>query len=98
MEHPIGQYCIVRTENAGVFAAVVEAVEGDVVKLSHARRLWYWRGAASLSELARRGTSMPSECKFPASVEGMVVRGWIELIPVTDEAKASIAGVPVWTS
>jgi hypothetical protein len=98
MEHPIGQYCIVRTESAGVFAAVVDQVEGDVVKLSHSRRLWYWRGAASLSELATRGTSRPSECKFPASVPSMVIRDWIELIPVSEEAKASIAAVPVWTA
>lgn len=98
MDHPIGQYCIVRTENSGAFAAVVDQVDGDMVRLTSSRRLWYWRGAASLSELASRGTSKPSECKFPASVDSMVVRGWIELIPVTEEAKLSIAAVPPWTA
>lgn len=98
MDYPIGQYCMVRTENAGVFAAVVTEVDGDVAKLASARRIYYWQGAASLSELATRGTSKPAGCKFPAAVDSLVVRGWIELIPITEVAKATIAQVPVWTA
>lgn len=98
MTYPIGQYVIVRTEQAGCFAAVLDEVDGKTARLSQSRRLWYWRGAASLSELATRGTSMPSECKFPAAVGSMVVRGWIEFIPMTEAAKMTIAAVPVWTS
>jgi hypothetical protein len=98
MDYPIGQYCIVRTENAGVFAAVVTAVDGDVAGLASARRIYYWQGAATLSELASRGTSKPLGCKFPAAVESLTVRGWIELIPISEAAKATIAAVPVWTA
>ena len=98
MDYPIGEYCMVRTENAGVFAAVVEAIEGDVAKLASARRIHYWDGAASLSELASRGTSKPGNCRFPAAVDSLVVRGWIELIPITEAAKLTIAAVPVWTA
>lgn len=98
MEYPLGQYVIVRTESAGVFAGTLTAVQGKVARLSDARRLWYWRGAASLSEMAMRGTSQPGECKFPAPVTSINLRGWIEILPVTDAARVTIASVPVWTS
>lgn len=97
MTYPIGQYVIVRTESAGCFAAVLDEVDGKTARLSQARRLWYWKGAASLSELASRGTSNPAGCKFPAAVTSMVVRGWIEFIPMTEAAKLTIAAVPIWT-
>ena len=98
MDYPIGQYVMVRTENAGVFAATLVAVKGEVAKLAHARRIYYWDGAATLSELATRGTSKPDNCKFPASVESITVRGWLEFIPITEAAKLSISAVGVWTA
>lgn len=98
MEYPLGQYVIVRTESAGVFAGTLTAVKGRVARLSDARRLWAWRGAASLSELAQRGTSDPAGCKFPMAVNSAVLRGWIEILPVTESARETIAAVPVWTA
>lgn len=43
---------IVRTYSAGVFFAEVESRNGKEAVLRMARRLWFWEGAASLSELA----------------------------------------------
>ena len=62
------KYVIVRTYSAGVFAGTMESRNGQEVVLTNARRLWYWSGAASLSQLAVSGTSKPSECKFPVAV------------------------------
>lgn len=92
-----GRYCMVRTHSAGVFAGTVVERDGEEITLSDARRIWYWDGAASLSELATRGTSSPKTCKFPAPVAEVLLRGVIEIIPITEEALASIASVPVWT-
>ena len=64
--------------------------------LTEARRIWYWKGAASLSQLATDGTSAPSECKFPAPVARVTVLEAIEIIDVTDAARKSIEGVPTW--
>lgn len=50
---------IVRTYSAGVFAGELETKDGREVTLMNARRLWYWTGAASLSQLAQEGTSKP---------------------------------------
>ena len=92
---------IVRTFSAGVFA--VSSIDdpsknGKRGTLRNARRLWYWDGAASLSELAVRGTSKPANCKFPVAVDGIKVTEIIEVLPVTAVAEASINAVPVWSA
>mgnify|MGYP001497382150 FL=1 len=92
----IGKYCMVRTREAGVFAGTVAERDGAEVLLKNARRIWYWSGAASLSQLATDGTSNPKDCKFPVPVAEVLLLGVIEIIPITDAAEASIAGVPVW--
>lgn len=89
-------YVIVRTHSAGVFAGRMVARKGKEVVLEAARRLWYWAGAASLSQLAQSGTSTPNQCKFPETVDRVVLTEAIEILSVTPAAKASIARVPVW--
>lgn len=89
-------YVIVRTHSAGVFAGHLKSRKGKEVELTNARRLWYWKGAASLSQLAVDGVSCPNECKFPCAVERIQLTEAIEILDVTAKAKASIEGVPVW--
>ncbi len=90
------QYSIVRCQGAGVFMAVVVERKGTEATLRDSRRLWYWAGAASLSQLAVEGTKKPDECKFPIAMPEQEVTGVLEVIPVTDAAKKSIDGVKVW--
>jgi len=92
-----GRYVIVRTYSAGVFAGELESRTGQEVVLRNARRLWKWAGAASLSELAMRGTSKPSECMFPCAVNRVELLQVIEILDVTNDARKSIEAVPVWT-
>lgn len=87
---------IVRANGAGVFFGEVEKIEGTTATLKHARRLWYWDGAASLSQLAQEGTSRPENCKFPIAVEEVVVFNVLEILSVTDKAAKSIDGVKIW--
>ncbi len=90
------KYVIVRTQSAGVFVGYLESRNGQEVILTKARRLWYWAGAASLSQLAVDGTSKPKECKFPVEVDRVELLQAIEILDVTDKAKKSIADVKVW--
>jgi len=92
----VGKYCIVRTYSAGVFAGSVKSRKGKEVVLKNARRIWYWKGAASLSQLATDGTSEPSSCKFPCPVAEVLLTEVIEIIPITLAAKKSIEMVPEW--
>ena len=96
-----GDYVIVRTNSAGVFAGILlEDIKniGSTVTLQNARRLWYWEGAASLSELAVKGVSKPDSCKFPCEVPLITVMDVIEIIPCTEVAIESIKNVKEWTA
>ncbi len=92
----LNRYCMVRTKNAGVFAGTVAKRDGQEITLTDARRIWYWAGAASLSQLATEGTSKPEKCKFPAPVAEVVLFEVIEIIPITAAAAESISGVLEW--
>ncbi len=94
----IGDYVIVRTYSAGVFAGTIKNRSGQEVTLTKARRIWQWAGAASLSELAQRGASRPLECKFPAPVDAVTLLQAIEILAVTPQARQSIENVPVWSA
>ena len=92
------KYCIVRTHSAGVFAGYVKERKGTEATVLNARRIWYWNGAASLSELAMHGVSRPQNCKFPCEVTEVILTEVIEVIPATEKARESINGVKVWTA
>lgn len=89
---------IVRTYSAGVFYGTVESRKGQEAVITNARRLWYWKGAASLSEMAVRGVKSPEACKFAVPVERVTLLQVIEILDTTAEARASIEGVRPWTA
>lgn len=89
-------YVIVRTYSAGVFAGYLEYRKGQEVKLTKARRFYYWDGAATLSQLSIDGVSKPQNCKFPEEVPSVELTQAIEILPVSNKAKKSIASVGVW--
>ena len=90
------KYVIARNARAGVFAGYLVSRKGQEVVLADARRLWYWSGAASLSQLAIDGVSKPKQCKFPEAVSRVELMEVIEILDVTAKAKASIAEVAPW--
>jgi len=90
-----GDYVIIRTYSAGVFAGYLKSRSGMDVVLTDARRLWYWDGAASLSQLAMEGVTKPENCKFPCEVSQVELTA-IEILQTTEKAKKSIAAVKVW--
>jgi hypothetical protein len=90
------KYVIVRTYSAGVFAGELESKNGREIVLLNARRLWYWSGAASLSQLAMEGVKNPDECKFPQEVNRIELLEAIEILDVTKEAEKNIKDVPTW--
>lgn len=90
---------IVRCCAAGCFIGKLK--EHDRVTrhavLVDSRRLWFWSGAASLSQLATDGTSNPGECKFPCIEPGEKTVAQVEeIIPTTQKAIDSIGSVKEW--
>ena len=90
-------YVIARSYSAGVFAGDLESRKEREVILRNARRIWYWTGAASLSQLAMEGTKSPGTCKFPCEVDRVELLDVCEILSTTEAARASIKAVPVWS-
>ena len=90
------QYYIIRCDRSGVFFGEIAERSGREVTIRNARRLWYWYGAASLSQLAVDGTEKPYNCKFTVTVSSITVLDAIEILPCTTKAKESIMGVAEW--
>ena len=91
------KYVMVRTYSAGCFAGELVSRKGKEVVLHNARRIHYWTGAATLSELSQRGTSKPGGCRFPMPVSSIILTEAIEIMDITPVARKSIEEVPVWT-
>lgn len=90
-------YVLVRGDRSGVFVGYLQEKNGREVILNQARRLWYWDGASSISEIAVHGVARPENCKFPVEVSILKVLDAIEILEVTEKARLNIKDVPVWT-
>ncbi len=89
-------FCMVRTYSAGVFFGYIKKREGTEVEMLKARRVYYWKGAATLSQLSQEGTSCPNECKFPQEIERIILTNVIEIDFITDKAKTILNSVKIW--
>ena len=91
-----GEHYVVRGERSGVFAGEIVERIGREVTMRNARRLWYWDGAASLSQLAVEGVKKPQNCKFPIEIPELLILDAIEVIAMTQQAVDNFKIVPVW--
>ena len=94
----MAQKFILRSPDAGVFYGEManEIDSSRIVKLTNARQIWYWEGAATLLQLAKYGTSKPEQCKFTVKVNEITICNVAEIIPCTKEAIKSIDSVEEW--
>ena len=96
MKNLLNKKVIVRGDRSGVFYGTLAEKDGREVKLENCRRLWYWDGAASISQIANEGVTKPANCKFTVAVKEIGILDAIEIIPCTEEAIKNIEEVPVW--
>ena len=94
-KHLIGTPVLVRANRAGVWMGTLAAAEGDVLRLTGARRLWSWTGALDASVLALRG---PTGGRFgdPTDVILGPSAEVIEVHVASPAAVASVMGAPPW--
>lgn len=92
-------YVLIRTYSAGVHFGYLadrqSTLAGIEVKLLKARRVYYWDGAASLSQMANDGVKKPSNCKFSQVVESIDLVA-IEIIPLSKKAAEILNNVKIW--
>lgn len=90
----IEQYCIIRTYSAGVWFGKVEDKSSTEVILSDARRMYTWKcldDGITLSHIALHGIHKDS--KIQAAIAAVCLQ-WIEIIPVSKEAKLTFDAQP----
>lgn len=71
---------VVRTYSAGVHIGEIVKRTGKEVTLKNARRLWRWRGANTLNEVATRGVDQ-THSRISEPVDEIVLTEAIEIIP-----------------
>jgi len=95
------KFYIVRGDRSGVFfgniAEKQPARDGKAeVLMTNVRRLYYWDGAASISQLATDGTVKPNDCKFTVTVDEILILDAIEIDLCSEKAINSIKAVSEW--
>jgi hypothetical protein len=92
-------FVLIRTYSAGVHFGYLKRKEstlaGVEVTLADARRVYSWKGAATLSQMAMEGVKNPDECKFAMPVDSIDLVA-IEIIPISVNAKTNLQNVKVW--
>ena len=79
---------IVRTRSAGVHFGYVIDRDGSEIHLERSRRIWSWKGANTLSEIATDGINIASS--RVASPVSIILPDAIEIITCTDKAVANL--------
>jgi len=92
------KFVMVRTYSAGVHFGYLKSQNGKEVELLNSRRVFYWSGACSLSQLALEGTKKPNDCKISVIVPSIFLTEAIEIISMTETAKTNLEGVKIWKS
>lgn len=78
----LSNFSIVRTYSAGVHVGEVVSLDGKTCVLRNARRIWRWRGANTLNEIALRGVNRYEYTRISETVPTITLTEAIEVIPV----------------
>lgn len=93
-------FVLIRSDRSGVHFGYLKSKEVALdkwnVTLVKSRRVFYWSGACSLSQLALDGSNNPSACKITVELPCIEIAGVIEIIPISKNGEANLKGVPVW--
>lgn len=88
-------FVIIRTYSAGVHFGYLASHEGKCVTLHQSRRVHYWQGAASLSQMAIDGIGNPKNSRVAMEVPSITLTEAIEIIPA-EQARINLENQPVW--
>ncbi len=83
-------FVVVRTYSAGVHVGTLVSRKGREVTLKAARRVWRWRGANTLHELAQRGAA-EEYTRISEPVAEIVLTEAIEIITASKAARENLS-------
>ena len=91
------KYCVVRTYSAGVHIGYVKEFgvkHPQHIELVNSRRLYYWSGACSLSQVAMDGVNDSS--KIAIAIPSIELTDVIEVISCSEKAAEFFKGAKEW--
>ena len=96
-----GLECVViRSYAAGVFYGYLKQKKAELnginITLLMAKRIHYWDGACSLTQLAIDGSKAQSNCRITDAIESQFIANVTEILPMTNTAKTNLDGVKIW--
>ena len=87
----VGSAVLIRTYSAGVHFGTLKVRNGAEATLSNARRIWSWKGAKTLHEIATKGIDQAAS-NVSQPVSEIDLTDVIEVIPLTDDARTNLEG------
>lgn len=96
VSHLIGEKVIIRTYSAGVHFGELVAKNGQEVHIKNTKRVYYWDGACSLSQLSKEGSKSAANCKISVMIDENILDQCIEVIKMTEYAYINLNGIPEW--
>lgn len=88
------RYVIIRGDRSGVHVGALKRRVGREVVLTNSRRVWWWSGAASLSQMAMSGVG--SDSRVTVEVPTITILDAIEIIPCSAAAEANLRRIAPW--
>lgn len=91
----INETVIARINYAGVFMGVLDYVDDDIVRLTDVRRIYRWRGALSVTDMAKNGL-IGGEITEPCAMVEFNRQNLIEINKCSEDAVNSIKQIKPW--
>ena len=86
---------IARIDRAGVFHGTLDHIDNEIIRLKDARRIYYWEGAISVTDMAAKGLKS-GKITIPVSTVEFMSDKIIELNECSDDATKSIEAIKPW--
>lgn len=86
---------IARIERAGVFHGTLDYIDNDIIRLKDARRIYYWEGALSVTDMAAKGIK-GGRVTIPVTTVEFLTDKIVELNECSEDASKSIENIKPW--
>ena len=91
----LGKKIIARIDRAGVFHGTLDHIDNEIMRLKDARRIYYWNGALSVTDIAAKGIT-GGKVTIPVTTVEFMSDNVVELNECSEEASKSIEAIKPW--
>lgn len=86
---------IARIDRAGVFHGTLDYIDNEIIRLKDTRRIYYWNGALSVTDMAAKGLT-GGKISIPVTTVEFMSDKIVEINECSDEATKSIEAIKPW--